>query len=189
MPKKRQGKRKQGSSPNASARGGGTRKGSGPKGVLILIAVAAVGLLAYYTFGLSGVSTARSLPSQGNQHIQPGVDARFKYNSDPPTSGPHYTHRPPWGIHTRPLPKGLQIHGLEDGGVIVQYNCTDCSSLIAKLRGIVNRYSEYVILAPYPTMKSRIALTAWTKLDALEEFDENRVVRFIRAYRGIDHHR
>lgn len=189
MEKKRKGKRKQGSSPNAPAKGGGTRKGSGPNVVLILIAVAAVGLLAYYTFGLSCESTARSFPSQGNHHIQPGVDTRFKYNSDPPTSGPHYSHRPPWGIHNRPLPKGLQVHGLEDGGVIVQYNCTDCSSLIAKLRGIVNRYSEHVILAPYPTMKSRIALTAWTKLDAMEEFDENRIVRFIRAHRGIDHHR
>jgi hypothetical protein len=46
-----------------------------------------------------------------------------------------------------------------------------------------------VILAPYPTMTSRIALTAWTRLDTMEQFDEKRVVRFIDAYRGIDHHK
>jgi hypothetical protein len=38
-------------------------------------------------------------------------------------------------------------------------------------------------------MQSRIALTAWTRLDRLEEFDERRIVRFIEAYRGIDHHK
>ena len=43
-------------------------------------------------------------------------------------------------------------------------------------------------LAPYPTMPSRIALTAWTRLETLDGVDEARVERFIRAYRGIDHH-
>ena len=38
-------------------------------------------------------------------------------------------------------------------------------------------------------MKTRIALTAWTRLDTFDEFDENRIVRFIDAYRGIDHHK
>jgi hypothetical protein len=45
-----------------------------------------------------------------------------------------------------------------------------------------------VILAPYPGMKNRIALTAWTRLETLDDFDETRVERFIKAYRGIDHH-
>jgi hypothetical protein len=38
-------------------------------------------------------------------------------------------------------------------------------------------------------MKSRIALTAWTRLDRLEEFDDKRIRRFIDSYRGIDHHK
>jgi hypothetical protein len=38
-------------------------------------------------------------------------------------------------------------------------------------------------------MTTRIALTAWTRLDGFEEFDEKRIVRFIDAYRGIDHHK
>jgi hypothetical protein len=81
----------------------------------------------------------------------------------------------------------LQVHNLEDGGVIVQYNCT-CPEVVEKLRGIVSRYDKYVILAPYPGMKPRIALTAWTRLDRLEKVDERRITRFIDAYRGIDHH-
>ena len=54
---------------------------------------------------------------------------------------------------------------------------------------IVKGYDRQVVLAPYPGMKTRIALTAWTRLDAFDEYDEGRIVRFIRAYRGIDHHK
>jgi hypothetical protein len=38
-------------------------------------------------------------------------------------------------------------------------------------------------------MRSRIALTAWTRLERLEDFDEKRITRFIDTYRGIDHHK
>jgi hypothetical protein len=37
-------------------------------------------------------------------------------------------------------------------------------------------------------MPRRIALTAWTRLETLDDVDEARIDRFIRAYRGIDHH-
>jgi hypothetical protein len=45
-----------------------------------------------------------------------------------------------------------------------------------------------VILAPYPNLETRIALTAWGRIDTFEDFDEQRIVRFIDAYGGIDHH-
>ena len=58
-----------------------------------------------------------------------------------------------------------------------------------KLRAIVERYDKYVVLAPYPSMKSRIALTAWTRLETLDDIDEKRIIRFIDAFRGLDHHK
>jgi hypothetical protein len=60
---------------------------------------------------------------------------------------------------------------------------------VDKLTQIVRRFETQVVLAPYPGMPTRIALTAWTRLDAFDAFDEARIVRFIRAYRGIDHHK
>jgi len=90
-------------------------------------------------------------------------------------------------VHTRPIPRELQVHNLEDGGVVVQYNC-ECPDLAAKLRGVVEKYDKQVILAPYPGMPSTIALTAWTRIETLSAFDEKRIRRFIEAYRGIDHH-
>src|SRR3989304_2448205 len=102
----------------------------------------------------------RAVPPLGTAPLVSQNDPHVPYNSDPPTSGPHLSYIAPWGIHTKPIPKELQVHNLEDGGVLVQYNC-DCPELVAKLRAIVERYDKYVILAPYPGMPSRIALTAW----------------------------
>jgi hypothetical protein len=59
---------------------------------------------------------------------------------------------------------------------------------VDKLTAIVGRYDRQVILAPYPGMDKRIALTAWGRIDKFDAFDEQRIVRFIAAYRGIDHH-
>jgi hypothetical protein len=70
----------------------------------------------------------------------------------------------------------------------VQYNCENCDALVDQLSGVVRRYDEHVVLAPYPAMGSAIALTAWGRIDKLDDFDEERIVAFIDAYAGIDHH-
>ncbi|MDE0331716.1 MAG: DUF3105 domain-containing protein [Nitrospinae bacterium] len=151
------------------------------------LAIAAVVLGAYYLSGASA-NKARDVPSLGNRHIRVGTSSSVPYNSDPPTSGPHYPTIVSWGVHRQPIDRGFQVHNLEDGGVLVQYNCSDCPELVKKLENIVLGYSEYVVLAPYPSMKHRIALTAWGKIDTMEEFDERRIAAFINTYRGIDHH-
>ncbi|MBI4842372.1 MAG: DUF3105 domain-containing protein, partial [candidate division NC10 bacterium] len=79
------------------------------------------------------------VPSQGNAHVT-SESVAFRYASDPPTSGPHFAGTASWGIHNQPIPKALQIHNLEDGGVLVQYNCFDCDDLIFRLKDIVRRY-------------------------------------------------
>ena len=60
--------------------------------------------------------------------------------------------------------------------------------LVAQLTRVIERYNKQVILAPYPDMEPRIALTAWQRIDTFETFDEARIVAFIEAYRGLDHY-
>lgn len=150
----------------------------------VLIIAGLVGGIGWWVFRPKPGSY---VPSQGNTHIV-GETVAFRYASDPPTSGPHLAGVASWGVHGQPIPKALQVHNLEDGGVLVQYNCADCDDLVRKLKDIVLRYREKVILAPYPGMKARIALTAWAYIDAFDDFDERRIVRFIETHRGIDHH-
>ena len=153
---------------------------------LIVVVIIAVGV-GYFAYRATADLPGVKMPDQGNRHLQTAVDPHEAYNSNPPTSGPHLPYIAPWGVHTRPIQRELQVHNLEDGGVVVQYNC-DCPDLAARLGDLVRQYDKHVIVAPYPEMASTIALTAWTRIETLSAFDEKRIRRFIEAYRGIDHH-
>lgn len=152
-------------------------------------AIVVASVVGWFAYQAAGTPPGEAVPSLGNAHIRGLTEAHIPYNSNPPTSGPHMGNLAPWGIHTVPIPRELQVHNLEDGGVLVQYNCPEgCAELVQKLEKIVKRYKEFVILAPYPDMDERIALTAWTRIDKFDGFDEQRIVRFIETYKGIDHH-
>lgn len=154
---------------------------------IVVVLVAVVGGLLWYREYQESLKPGIRFPDQGNRHLSEG-EIFEGYNSTPPTSGPHYNRLANWGIHDQPIPNELQVHNLEDGGVIIQYNNVP-QDVIDKLKGIVSRYDTRVILAPYPDMEYKIALTAWTRLLPLDEFDEQRIVQFIETYRGIDHHK
>jgi len=148
--------------------------------------------VAYWGYArLSAGSPGEFTPSLGNRHVTEAEAGLTKYNSDPPTSGPHFSMVARWGIHEQPVAKELQVHNLEDGGVVVQYNCPttseDCKTLVQKLTTIVLKY-DHVILAPYPALSHKIALTAWTRIDKFNDFNEKRIVAFIESYIHIDHH-
>lgn len=148
-----------------------------------------LGYAGYWGYGkITQTVTWQEYPSLGNAHVPNPSTPHVPYNSDPPTSGPHTPYLAKWGIHDRPVPKEEQVHNLEDGGVIIQYKCPDgCPELVEQLEAIARRYDR-LILAPYPGMDRRIALTAWQHLDQFDQFDEQRIVRFIDAHIGIDHH-
>jgi hypothetical protein len=154
---------------------------------IVVVLVAVVGGLLWYREYQESLKPGIRFPDQGNRHLSEG-ETFDGYNSTPPTSGPHYNRLANWGIHDQPIPNELQVHNLEDGGVLIQYNGIP-QEVIDKLKDVAGRYDSHVILAPYPDMEHKIALTAWTRLLALGEFDEQRIVQFIETYRGIDHHK
>ena len=167
------------------------RERSGRRRRLIWIGTAVVALVLVGFVAMREVAQphpGKAVRSMGNQHIGSDEVRTIVYNSTPPTSGPHLGQLARWGIHTEPIPNELQVHNLEDGGVMVQYDCEDCDELVNQLTEIVRRYDELVILAPYPDMDSRIALTAWGRIDKFDEFDEARIATFVDAYTGSDHH-
>lgn len=131
-----------------------------------------------------------SVADQGNQHLTSLTEQHVAYNTAPPTSGPHLNQKAPWGISDARLSDELQVHNLEDGGVIIHYDPASVDDATkTSLANMVNRYPDKVILEPYADLETPIVLTAWTKIDRLEAFDDARIASFIAAYRGIDHHR
>jgi hypothetical protein len=155
----------------------------------------------------------RAVETLGNEHVQSPSSPHVPYNTSPPTSGPHLQWVAKWGVHKTPILRELQVHNLEDGGVVIQYKCdAGCPDLVAKLEALAARYAEkaaadrnamgppkdprtpvrskydHLIVAPYPDMDRQIALTAWGRIDAFDGYDEDRIVKFIEAFIGIDHH-
>lgn len=156
-------------------------------GIIVLTFV--VLMVARNALGNNDPEGVKTFKDQGNQHIPQSLDT-YVYNSRPPTSGPHAQNIAQWGIHTEPIPEYLQVHNLEDGGVIIHYNCPEgCPEIVGELTDIVrDNGTEQLVLEPYPDMDSRIAVTAWTKMLTMEEVDRDRIEEFIEKYRGLDHH-
>ncbi|HEY1371118.1 MAG TPA: DUF3105 domain-containing protein [Candidatus Binatia bacterium] len=156
---------------------------------IVALLVAGAGFWGYRRW-MQG-SPGQFVSSLGNRHIMEAEVGLTRYNSDPPTSGPHLPQVATPGIHKDPIPKELQVHNLEDGFVVIQYNCPpadeSCKTLIDQLSEISRKYDK-IVLAPYPGMSNKIALTAWQRIDKFDDYDEPRIVRFIESYIHIDHH-
>ncbi len=156
-------------------------------GVAALLTAAVVGVAyALLTEDKPGIK----FDDMGNRHISQEPSA-YIWNSRPPTSGPHNPGLANWGVHSETVAEWYQVHNLEDGGVILHYNCPDgCPEIVAELADIVtDKGTHQLVLHPYENMDSRIAVTAWTRMLQLEEVDRAAIEEFIDAYRGIDHHR
>lgn len=158
-------------------------------GVIALLVVAAIALAAGPLSSVMGRGGAAAQGTQyanlGQSHVNRGVP-HAPYNSNPPTSGPHYPDWASWGVKDQPQPDEMLVHNLEHGGVVVQYNCADgCPELAAQLRDVVAGYRSKVILAPRPNpeVPCRITLSAWTWLDCFNDFDAARINAFISAHK------
>ena len=78
------------------------------------------------------------------------------------------------------------VHNLEHGYIVMHHNCTveECPAVVNGLKRIFGRYSTKIIVNYRPRTDAAIALAAWRRLEKMEEFDEQRIVEFIEAYRG-----
>lgn len=213
---------KQSSKPNASksrapARPPAARSGA-PGWWPILVAIVVVGaaiwlLVAHLSTPAvvpspaPSVFASRHFPSQGHQGHAPGDTKRFahfQYSSDPPTSGFHLEQFPKGFVNDTPLPKYIQVHLLEHGNILLQYNCL-CPDTVNDLTAIANEFNARlipagvttptaeqmrgaeeqglaVVVSPYPSMPYKIALTAWTRLATMDTVNKADVVSFINRW-------
>jgi hypothetical protein len=129
----------------------------------------------------------QQFPDQGQEHI-PETET-VSYNSNPPTSGPHYDTPAPWGIYNTDPPQDEQlVHNLEHGGVIISYHPERVDEqTLEQLRSQVRELSQInprVMLTPRPNLEVPLALTAWTYLQELDRYDPAAVRSFYDAHIG-----
>ena len=119
----------------------------------------------------------------GRNHIATGTEGSG-YNSNPPTSGPHWSEPAKSGVYDKPLPDETLIHNLEHGYIWISYKPDTSQEIKDKLKEIVEKDSWKVIMVPREVNDTKIVLCAWGRLLKMDEPNYDKMRDFIRTYRN-----
>ena len=129
---------------------------------------------------LSKPLIGEAMVNEGANHVPAGT--KVDYNSNPPTSGPHYADSQPAGIYDKEVPDGNLIHSMEHGAVILWFKSDISASDSAKLKSIFNESSvSKKIMVPRNSLDVPIALTSWGRLLKLQIIDKDQIKTFMET--------
>ncbi|MDO8486755.1 MAG: DUF3105 domain-containing protein [Candidatus Curtissbacteria bacterium] len=139
----------------------------------------------------SPVAEIQEFAIVGREHVDFGTPVTT-YNSNPPTSGPHWPGSAKNGVYDNQLPDEQLIHNLEHGYIWISYRptgeATDSAGISEdekkKLTEIVAGDDWKMILEPREANDSKIALVAWGRVLNMQQFDESKIKDFIKTYRN-----
>lgn len=143
----------------------------------------------------NGGCTLKVAPALEGAHsiTDPGAVSP-KWNTDPPTSGPHYAVAGIFGIYEDELELARVVHDLEHGGIYILYGKDVPESTVDQLRSFYEDHKTGTIMAPLDRLGDKFALGAWVVdgdtdsgfLAKCTQFDENALSTFFRSlqYRG-----
>lgn len=149
--------------------------GAGLLGVLVVLALFAFGGSSSADAGSVRTAmeaagcTLTTAKAQKRDHSIANPDDTFKWNTTPPTSGPHYEGPAIYGAYTAPLQLARVVHNLEHGAVYIMYGDAVPDEEVAKLRAFYDDDSTGMLLAPLPSLKKTIALGVWVTPSATSE--------------------
>ena len=107
-----------------------------------------------------------ALPNKSDHSDVPTLQTKPKWNSSPPTSGPHYGVPAVWGSYEEQVPLVQSVHNLEHGGVVIHYGPDVPSAEVDKIRQWYSKDPNGLIISPLSSNKNKITLSAWTAPDA-----------------------
>jgi hypothetical protein len=105
-----------------------------------------------------------------------GIPSDIQWNSNPPSSGPHYPIWAAYQAYTSPVPRGYYVHNLEHGAVVFLYNCGDggCPDVVAALQAASDAIPDdplctsagqgvrvRTVITPDPLIDVPVAAAAW----------------------------
>ena len=145
-----------------------------------MLVAAAIGIAV--AFGGGGTDAAAALESAGctlsttpaltgTHSITRPTGTSKLWNTDPPTSGPHYEIPAVYGAYTESVNTAQLVHNLEHGGIFILYGPRVPDATVAELRSFYDDHTRGTILAPLASLGDQIALGAWTTPSADEPAD------------------
>jgi len=162
----------------------------------VLAVVAFVAMLGYLIYQQSRPlpHPGRDVPIQGRNHIPVG-EPHDPYNSEPPSSGPHYDTPAEAGFYDQAPVDEYLVHSMEHGYVIIWYNCDQysagtCDQLKTQIKDVMGAAGVSsvtgtlkLIAVPRAGQKTPIALSAWGHIDTPATYSWQEILDFIKAYR------
>jgi hypothetical protein len=122
------------------------------------------------------------------------LNARPKWNTFPPSNGPHYPLPVIFNFYRDPVPLIQAVHNLEHGAVEIEWGSNVKSNEIDKIERFWNESPNGILAFLVPRLGSKIALVAWTKnpkerrgqgrLAECTSFDHKAFSAFRDAFRG-----
>lgn len=155
--------------------------------ILVLLALLVVGGWALYErvkAELPSSEEDRSIAYEiiGQEHIPDG-SPRPTYNSNPPTSGPHYAVPAKIGFYSTALPDERVVHNLEHGDVWIAYHPDISASVKEALKDFLD--GTKVIITPREANETDIALAAWGRADSFNLSGEELTTEEARRIRDF----
>ena len=101
------------------------------------------------------------VPKGEGTHVN-SLTAKFPWNTTPPSNGQHYPEWAVWGFYNQPVNPRMVVHNEEHGGVVTWWGSKVPQSTVAKLLAFYTEQPDGSFGTPYPSLGSKIAITAWT---------------------------
>jgi hypothetical protein len=104
------------------------------------------------------------------------IPSDIQWDSNPPSSGPHYPLWAAYQAYTTPVPRGYYVHDLEHGGIVFLYNCGDagCPEIVSALQAASDAVPDdplctsagqgvrvRTVITPDPLIPGPVAAAAW----------------------------
>ena len=125
--------------------------------------------------------TYQKTKDQGRTHV-PELEAGFKYNTVPGTSGEHSNQTVVYGVYDQQVSEINYVHNLEHGAVGMFYGPDVPEGTVAQMQEFYNKDPRGLIMAPDDRLGDQIALTAWTHIAKGKTFDEEVFDTFVEEF-------
>jgi hypothetical protein len=105
------------------------------------------------------------------------IGTAVQWDSNPPSSGPHYPIWAAYQAYTSPVPRGYYVHDLEHGAIVFLYNCPGdggCPDIVAALQAASDAIADdplctaagggvrvRTVITPDPLIDVPVAAAAW----------------------------
>lgn len=148
-----------------------------------LAAVAVIGLGYLLFVNLSGPAPIEPIAGvvEHERQARDHVDGEIEAGDLPPVGGIHNDVWLNCGIYDEPVAVGNAVHSLEHGATWIAYQPELPAEEVQALYDLASG-EDFVLMSPYPGLKSPIVLTAWERQLEVESADDERIPEFLERF-------